>query len=105
MRARHGGVRYCRELVALGVLELPATLGRSQISVSPTQDDVDRSLEPAKVALAARSVLAGAPAESDAQPARQVAAIRVRRGRQCRGILLLESTQDPLVHRDHRRIA
>jgi glutamate-1-semialdehyde 2,1-aminomutase len=46
-------MRYRRELVARGVFEMPESLGRSHISASHTQDDVDRSLAAAEEALAA----------------------------------------------------
>jgi glutamate-1-semialdehyde 2,1-aminomutase len=46
-------VRYRRELIARGVFEMPESLGRSHISVSHTEDDVDRSLAAAEEALAA----------------------------------------------------
>jgi glutamate-1-semialdehyde 2,1-aminomutase len=45
--------RYRRELVARGVFEMPESLGRSHISAAHTQEDVDRSLEIARDALAA----------------------------------------------------
>jgi glutamate-1-semialdehyde 2,1-aminomutase len=45
--------RYRRELVARGVFEMPESLGRSHISASHTDDDVDRSLELARDALRA----------------------------------------------------
>jgi len=46
-------MRYRRELVARGVFEMPESLGRSHISASHTEDDVDRSLAAAEEALAA----------------------------------------------------
>jgi glutamate-1-semialdehyde 2,1-aminomutase len=46
-------VRYRRELVARGVFEMPESLGRSHISASHTDDDVDRSLAAAEAALRA----------------------------------------------------
>jgi glutamate-1-semialdehyde 2,1-aminomutase len=46
-------LRYRRELVARGVFEMPESLGRSHISAAHTEDDVDRSLEAARAALAA----------------------------------------------------
>ena len=45
--------RYRRELIARGVFEMPESLGRSHISAAHTDDDVDRSLEAAREALAA----------------------------------------------------
>jgi glutamate-1-semialdehyde 2,1-aminomutase len=45
-------MRYRRELIARGVFEMPESLGRSHISASHTQDDVDRSLAAAEEALA-----------------------------------------------------
>jgi glutamate-1-semialdehyde 2,1-aminomutase len=45
--------RYRRELVARGVFEMPESLGRSHISWSHTEDDVDESLEVAEHALRA----------------------------------------------------
>ena len=45
--------RYRRELIKRGVFEMPESLGRSHISVSHTEDDVDRSLAAAEEALAA----------------------------------------------------
>jgi glutamate-1-semialdehyde 2,1-aminomutase len=44
--------RYRRALVERGVFEMPESLGRSHISASHTQEDVDRSLEIAQEALA-----------------------------------------------------
>jgi glutamate-1-semialdehyde 2,1-aminomutase len=44
--------RYRRALVERGVFEMPESLGRSHISAAHTQDDVDRSLEIAREALA-----------------------------------------------------
>jgi glutamate-1-semialdehyde 2,1-aminomutase len=46
-------MRYRRELVARGVFEMPESLGRSHISASHTEDDIDRSLAAAEEALAA----------------------------------------------------
>ena len=46
-------VRYRRELIARGVFEMPESLGRSHISASHTEDDIDRSLAAAEEALAA----------------------------------------------------
>src|SRR5919197_63900 len=46
-------IRYRRELVARGVFEMPESLGRSHISASHTEDDIDRSLAAAEEALAA----------------------------------------------------
>jgi glutamate-1-semialdehyde 2,1-aminomutase len=46
-------MRYRRELIARGVFEMPESLGRSHISASHTEDDVDRSLAAAEEALAA----------------------------------------------------
>jgi glutamate-1-semialdehyde 2,1-aminomutase len=46
-------MRYRRELIARGVFEMPESLGRSHISASHTEDDVDRSLDAAEEALAA----------------------------------------------------
>ena len=46
-------VRYRRELIARGVFEMPESLGRSHISASHTEDDVDRSLAAAEEALTA----------------------------------------------------
>ena len=40
--------RYRRELVARGVFEMPESLGRSHIGASPTDEDIDRSLEAAR---------------------------------------------------------
>jgi len=51
--------RYRRGLVDRGVFEMPESLGRSHISASHTDDDVDRSLEAAEEAL--RAALGGAP--------------------------------------------
>ena len=45
--------RYRRELIARGVFEMPESLGRSHISASHTEDDIDRSLAAAEEALAA----------------------------------------------------
>jgi glutamate-1-semialdehyde 2,1-aminomutase len=45
--------RYRRELVARGVFEMPESLGRSHIGASHTEEDIDRSLEAARDALAA----------------------------------------------------
>ena len=45
--------RYRRELVARGIFEMPESLGRSHISASHTDADVDRSLEAARDALRA----------------------------------------------------
>jgi glutamate-1-semialdehyde 2,1-aminomutase len=45
-------MRYRRELIARGVFEMPESLGRSHISASHTEDDVDRSLAAAEEALA-----------------------------------------------------
>ncbi len=45
--------RYRRELVARGVFEMPESLGRSHIGASHTDEDIDRSLEAARDALAA----------------------------------------------------
>lgn len=45
--------RYRRELVARGIFEMPESLGRSHISASHTDDDIDRSLEAARDALGA----------------------------------------------------
>jgi glutamate-1-semialdehyde 2,1-aminomutase len=44
--------RYRRGLVARGVFEMPESLGRSHISASHTDEDIDRSLEVARDALA-----------------------------------------------------
>jgi glutamate-1-semialdehyde 2,1-aminomutase len=44
-------MRYRRALVARGVFEMPESLGRSHISYSHTEADVDRSLEAAEEAL------------------------------------------------------
>jgi glutamate-1-semialdehyde 2,1-aminomutase len=44
--------RYRRALVERGVFEMPESLGRSHISAAHTPDDVDRSLEVAREALA-----------------------------------------------------
>jgi glutamate-1-semialdehyde 2,1-aminomutase len=46
-------LRYRRELVTRGVFEMPESLGRSHISAAHTEDDIDRSLEGAEVALRA----------------------------------------------------
>jgi glutamate-1-semialdehyde 2,1-aminomutase len=46
-------MRYRRELVARGVFEMPESLGRSHISASHSEDDIDRSLAAAEEALAA----------------------------------------------------
>ena len=46
-------VRYRRELIERGVFEMPESLGRSHISASHTDDDVDRSLAAAEEALRA----------------------------------------------------
>jgi len=46
-------IRYRRELIKRGVLEMPESLGRSHISFSHTEEDVDRSLEAAEEALRA----------------------------------------------------
>jgi glutamate-1-semialdehyde 2,1-aminomutase len=46
-------VRYRRQLIARGVLEMPESLGRSHISYSHSEDDIDRSLEAAEEALRA----------------------------------------------------
>jgi len=46
-------VRYRRELVARGILEMPENLGRSHISYSHTDADIDESLEVAEKALQA----------------------------------------------------
>jgi glutamate-1-semialdehyde 2,1-aminomutase len=46
-------MRYRRELIARGIFEMPESLGRSHISASHTEDDVDRSLAAAEEALAA----------------------------------------------------
>jgi glutamate-1-semialdehyde 2,1-aminomutase len=46
-------MRYRRELVARGVFEMPESLGRSHISASHTEDDIDRSLAAAEEALRA----------------------------------------------------
>jgi len=46
-------VAYRRELLARGVFEMPENLGRSHILYSHSDDDVDRSLEAARSALAA----------------------------------------------------
>jgi len=46
-------VRYRRELIARGVFEMPESLGRSHISASHTEDDIDRSLAAAEEALGA----------------------------------------------------
>ena len=45
--------RYRRELIARGIFEMPESLGRSHISASHTEDDIDRSLAAAEEALAA----------------------------------------------------
>jgi glutamate-1-semialdehyde 2,1-aminomutase len=45
--------RYRRELIARGVFEMPESLGRSHISASHRDDDIDRSLEAARDALRA----------------------------------------------------
>lgn len=42
---------YRRELVARGIFEMPESLGRSHISASHTEADIDRSLEAAEEAL------------------------------------------------------
>jgi glutamate-1-semialdehyde 2,1-aminomutase len=46
-------MRYRRELIARGIFEMPESLGRSHISASHTDDDIDRSLEAARDALRA----------------------------------------------------
>jgi glutamate-1-semialdehyde 2,1-aminomutase len=46
-------MRYRRELVARGVFEMPESLGRSHISASHTEADIDRSLAAAEEALRA----------------------------------------------------
>jgi glutamate-1-semialdehyde 2,1-aminomutase len=46
-------VRYRRELIERGVLEIPESLGRSHISYSHTDADIDRSLEASEEALRA----------------------------------------------------
>jgi len=46
-------IRYRRELIKRGVLEMPESLGRSHISFSHTEEDVDRSLEAAEASLRA----------------------------------------------------
>lgn len=55
-------VTYRRELLARGVLEIPENLGRSHILYCHTDDDIDRSLEAARVALAAALDLQAEPA-------------------------------------------
>jgi glutamate-1-semialdehyde 2,1-aminomutase len=54
-------MRYRRELIARGVFEMPESLGRSHISASHTEDDVDRSLAAAEEALAAALDAAARP--------------------------------------------
>lgn len=44
---------YRRELIKRGVFEMPESLGRSHISYSHTEDDIDRSLEAAQESLRA----------------------------------------------------
>jgi glutamate-1-semialdehyde 2,1-aminomutase len=46
-------VRYRRELIERGVLEMPESLGRSHISYSHSDEDIDRSLEAAEESLRA----------------------------------------------------
>ena len=44
---------YRRELIERGIFEMPESLGRSHISYSHTDDDIDRSLEAAEASLRA----------------------------------------------------
>ena len=44
---------YRRELIGRGIFEMPESLGRSHISYSHSDDDVDRTLEAAEESLRA----------------------------------------------------
>jgi glutamate-1-semialdehyde 2,1-aminomutase len=57
-------VAYRRQLVRRGVFEMPENIGRNHISYSHTADDVDWSLEVARVALRATLDARGLPVRS-----------------------------------------
>jgi glutamate-1-semialdehyde 2,1-aminomutase len=65
-------LRYRRELIKRGVLEMPENLGRSHLMYSHTDADVDLALEAAEQALAAALRPSGRPFPSrGARPARE----------------------------------